>query len=61
LPAQSGKGVTKEKAVKPVTTQSASLGADLYRASSDPLGDKIPDSGAAVPNPVNALYKNPFN
>lgn len=52
---------TQEKVAPAVSVSGAGLGADILDASKDPLGNKLPDSEVQVPNPMNALYKNPFN
>ncbi len=39
---------------------SAELGAEVYNKANNPLADKLPGSGASVPNPLEGSYRNPF-
>jgi hypothetical protein len=36
------------------------LGSVLYSQSQDPIQDKLPQTVAQLPNPVDSLYQNPF-
>lgn len=36
------------------------LGATLYQKSANPLSDKLPGTVAPVANPLQGVYKNPF-
>ena len=36
------------------------LGSDVYEKSVNPIGDKIPQTATPVPNPIENVYKNPF-
>ena len=38
----------------------ADLGTQLYEQSKNPIQNKLPDSVTTVPNPVQNIYKNPF-
>ncbi len=40
--------------------QDADLGSSLYEKSSNPVQDKLPGSVAPVTNPIEDIYKNPF-
>ncbi len=46
--------LTKEEASK------ADLGSQLYEKSQNPISDKLPDTVTTVPNPIQDIYKNPF-
>ena len=39
---------------------SGGLGSEVYNKVSNPVGDKLPDAVAPVPNPIEGAYKNPF-
>ncbi|MBI5733069.1 hypothetical protein HY967_03880 [Candidatus Jorgensenbacteria bacterium] len=36
------------------------LGSQVYEKSTNPLSDKLPETIAPVPNPLENAYKNPF-
>ena len=36
------------------------LGTQLYQKSTNPLENKLPATVAPVPNPIQGVYKNPF-
>ena len=36
------------------------LGSELYQKAANPIGDKLPTTIAPVPNPIQSVYKNPF-
>lgn len=36
------------------------LGSSLLEKSKNPLGDKLPEPTPPIPNPVENIYKNPF-
>ena len=46
--------LTKEQAAQ------ADLGTQLYEKSQNPVQDKLPSTVAPVPNPIENIYKNPF-
>ncbi len=52
-------GSMLQKEVAP-EEQSAGLGSDIYGQANNPLGGKLPDTVAPVPNPIEGMYKNPF-
>lgn len=37
----------------------AGLGAELYERNANPI-ETLPDAGASTPNPIEGVYKNPF-
>ncbi len=39
---------------------SAGLGADIYNKSANPVQDSLPANPATVQNPLDQVYKNPF-
>ena len=39
---------------------SPDLGSTIYEDAKNPIGDKLPESAAPVPNPIEGIYKNPF-
>ena len=41
-------------------SEDAALGETLYEQTQNPIGDKLPETVAPVANPVEDLYKNPF-
>lgn len=45
---------------KTVPEATGGFGATLYDQSTNPVQDKIPESSAPTPNPLEAIYKNPF-
>ena len=36
------------------------LGSTLYENAKNPISKKLPESAAPVPNPIQGIYKNPF-
>lgn len=46
--------LTEEEAGK------ADLGSELYEKATNPISEKLPETVAPVPNPVQDIYKNPF-
>lgn len=44
----------------PVPTTESSLGSEIYEKASNPIGDKLPETVAPTPNPLEETYKNPF-
>lgn len=42
-------------------TENPSLGGEVYAQTQNPLADKLPETSASVPNPVEDIYKNPFD
>lgn len=40
--------------------ESADLGSELYRQASNPVEDRLPGTTAPAPNPLQNIYKNPF-
>jgi hypothetical protein len=42
------------------TVEAAGIGAEIFDVSAAPLDDAIPDTAPPVTNPVDALYRNPF-
>ncbi len=36
------------------------LGSTIYSKTQNPIEDKLPDTVAPVPNPLQNVYKNPF-
>ena len=47
-------------AVQSVAPQAGGLGSDVYKKAANPISDKLPDTVAPVPNPIQGAYKNPF-
>ena len=49
---------------KPVSvekvTPAATLGGQIYEQANNPIQNKLPDTVAPVPNPIQDTYKNPF-
>ncbi|GEM_PF-5337081 len=55
--------VSEETKVTPLTeeeTKKADLGSELYNKAQNPIGDKLPGAVTSVPNPIEEVYKNPF-
>lgn len=40
--------------------ESADLGSELYRQVTNPVEGQLPETTAPVPNPLQNIYKNPF-
>lgn len=40
--------------------EETALGAEIYQKSSNPVGDRIPESSAPIANPLEGAYQNPF-
>lgn len=38
----------------------ADLGSQIYEKAANPVAGELPDTVAPVPNPVEGIYKNPF-
>lgn len=36
------------------------LGTELYEKATNPVADKLPETVSPVPNPLQGVYKNPF-
>ena len=49
--------IQKKPVQKPAV---AGLGSELYAKSQNPVAGKLPDTAPAVPNPIQNVYKNPF-
>ena len=43
-----------------VNAPTSTLGAQLYQKANNPIQDKLPATVAPVPNPIQNVYKNPF-
>lgn len=43
-----------------VLPEANDLGAQLYNQAQDPIAGKLPDTIAPVTNPLDGIYKNPF-
>lgn len=55
--------VTSTAPVTPLTEEEASradLGSSLLEKAQNPIQDKLPETVAPVPNPIQDIYKNPF-
>jgi len=57
-PSTGGAPAPQEGAASPASSQS--LGGELYEKSKNPIGDKLPETNP-VPNPLEGVYKNPFD
>lgn len=44
----------------PTAEQSTDLGSEVYRKATNPVSDKLPETTAPTPNPLQNIYKNPF-
>ncbi|MEK7118114.1 MAG: hypothetical protein AAB869_00720 [Patescibacteria group bacterium] len=55
---QTGEALKTDQPTVAVKNES-SLGGTLYEKASNPLGDKLPEQ-SPVANPINDVYKNPF-
>lgn len=42
------------------TAEETSLGGEIYTQVTNPVSDKLPATTAPVPNPLEGVYKNPF-
>lgn len=42
------------------TIKSPDLGTEVFKKASNPVSEKLPDTLAPVANPIENLYKNPF-
>ncbi len=42
------------------TTETQTLGSDIYEKSSNPIKDQLPGTQNPVSNPLENLYQNPF-
>ncbi len=40
--------------------KNADLGSELYRQANNPVENKLPETAAPAPNPLQNIYKNPF-
>ena len=40
--------------------QGNDLGTELYAKSNNPIAEKLPETAAPVANPIEGMYKNPF-
>ncbi len=43
-----------------VTANARGLGSEIFDQATNPIKGKLPDAAPAVTNPVDSLYKNPF-
>lgn len=60
---QSAKVTPAAAPVTPLTKEEASkadLGSGLLEKAQNPIQDKLPEAVAPVPNPIQDIYKNPF-
>lgn len=59
LPQPAPAGVTAEP---PVGTEieEPDLGTEIYEKAANPLSEKLPETVAPLPNPLEETYKNPF-
>lgn len=53
-----GPPVVEPPAAAPIT--SPDLGSEVFEKASNPISDKLPETTADVPNPIDDVYKNPF-
>lgn len=44
----------------PTGVAGTDLGSELYRQATNPVSDKLPETTAPTPNPLQNIYKNPF-
>lgn len=42
------------------TEESADLGSEIYRQATNPVEGELPETAAPTPNPLENIYKNPF-
>lgn len=52
--------VYKKPASADKITPAATLGGQIYKQATNPIQNKLPDTVAPVPNPIQNTYKNPF-
>ncbi len=51
---------SQQTATTPVSVPQESLGSELYEKAANPIDNKIPAPVTPAPNPLENVYKNPF-
>ncbi len=44
-----------------ITSPTSTLGGQIYQQTQNPIQNKLPGTVAPVPNPLQKVYKNPFD
>jgi hypothetical protein len=55
-----GAPLSQETPSVPAEAAPADLGSKLYEKAANPVAGELPETLAPVPNPVEGIYKNPF-